>query len=118
MKTSKKIAVVVLAVLCLAIIGNGIYLSQTGKTVDCAGVVDFVNLTDQTVKITDINNVEYLLKIKFYTSLKDLDGNKIDIEDIEVGDHITANYRGKWKSADISLNATYIKVTKLQEANK
>ncbi len=112
MKIFKKITIIVLMVVCFAIIGNGIYLSRMGKTVDCVGVVDFVNVETKTIKITDMNHVEYLLKVEFYTSLKDLNNDKINMNEIEVGDHITANYRGKWKGSEHALTATYIKVVK------
>ncbi len=112
MKLFKKIVIVILLILFVAIIGNGIYLSQMGKTVDCSGVVDFVDVENQTIKITDADNVQYLLKVKFYTSIKDTNNDKIDINKIEVGDTITANYRGEWKSSDSELISTYIRVSK------
>ena len=53
-----------------------------------------------------------IFKIRFYTSLKDIDNDRININEIEVGDSITANYLGKWKNPETELSAAYIKVAK------
>ncbi len=112
MKISKRIAMIILVIVCLGILGNGIYLTQASKTVDCAGAVNFVDIENQTISITDTNNVNYLLKVTFFTALKDIDNAKITIDNLNVGDFITANFHGKWESPDRTLTATYIKVAK------
>ncbi len=112
MKIYKRVMIIVAVIICLAIIGNGIYLSQLGKTVDCSGKVTAVDIENQTISITDDFNVKYLLKVKFYTSLKDINNKRININKIEVGDTITANHLGEWENSESELSATYIKVAK------
>lgn len=112
MKIIKRVMIIVAVIICLVIIGNGIYLSQLDKTVVCSGEVTAVDIEKQTISITDDFNVKYLLKVKFYTSLKDINNKRIDINEIEAGDIITANYLGEWKNSESELYATYIKVAK------
>lgn len=113
MKIFKRVMTVVFAIVCLAIVVEGIRLSQLGKTVDCSGMIRSIDIDNNLVRVTSNDDtVEYLLKIKFFTSVKNLDNERIGIDEMEIGDRITANYRGQWKDADTPLTATYIKVSK------
>ena len=115
MSKAKKIFICVGAVLFILILALGIWFMLQGRTVDCRGTVESITVFDDGSAVITVKGVfdgpTYTLRVIPGTSMTTDSGDKLSLQDISVGDTISANYRGKYKNADTVLDAKWIKVT-------
>ncbi len=110
MNKCKRILLVLLVILCVLIMAAGIFFSLSGKTVDLVGTVISVDHEKGEVLIIGTaDDVFYRIGERFYTSVKD--GNeRISFEEMESGDLVSVNYRGKWQDENTVLPAISIEI--------
>ncbi len=80
-------------------------IAPASRTVDFSGTVESVRVDEENgsvyvIAVQDASNFTCEIEIKKHTRCKDADGAKVDPSELQAGDMILLNFRGKVKQVD------------------
>ncbi|MBO5968650.1 MAG: hypothetical protein J6S14_09155 [Clostridia bacterium] len=94
------------------------WITKPSKTVDFSGVVTSIEYNEQekctyfTTYMIHDEESRVIIKASDTISIKEITGEKMQVEDINVGDLIDLDYKGKIDGKDSVVSAKWIKVAK------
>ena len=94
------------------------WFAKPSDTVDFSGVVKSTEYNEQenctyiTASMILQDNSSVIIKAKDNISVKEVTGEKMNLEEIKVGDLIDLDYKGKIDGKDSIITAKWIKVAK------